>query len=264
MFCEEAMAKPVRAVARVIEVLTYLNKHNGSNSNQVAIGTKLSRGTAYRMLETLEGAGVVERREKESGGYWLTAKVQQLSAGFDEESWISTVAVPEIHRLGKLIVWPVMLTTPRGIEMLLRATTDSNTSLVRNRYLIGHTVPMLGSAAGRCYLAYAPKAQFDATLDLIRRTAPEPWREIAKDRRSLNRLLREVRGRGVAYAQAPEGGTTSLAVPIMLVNEPRAILAARFFNGAMTIEEAEIRLVGPLKLAAEHISSGLVQDAGAP
>jgi IclR family mhp operon transcriptional activator len=255
------MAKPVRAVARVIEVLTYLNKHNGSNSNRVAIGTKLSRGTAYRMLETLEGVGLVERRGGEGGGYWLTSRVRQLSAGFDEESWISAVALPEIQRLGKSIVWPVMLTTPRGVDMLLRATTDSSTSLVHNRYLIGHTVPMLGSAAGRCYLAHAPHAQFEATVDLIEKVAPAPWPQIAKNRRALARLLREVRDRGVAFAETPEGSTISLAVPIMLADEPRAILAARYFKGAMTIEEAETRLVGPLKQTAGRISDRLTRDA---
>ncbi|MPZ56050.1 MAG: helix-turn-helix domain-containing protein [Rhizobiales bacterium] len=251
------MAKPIRAIARVIEILTYLNKHNGSNSNQVAIGTKLSRGTAYRMLETLEGVGLVDRRINEGNGYWLTGKVRQLSAGFDEESWISAVALPEIRRLGKSIVWPVMLTTPRGIEMVLRATTDSSTSLVRNRYLVGHTIPMLGSAAGRCYLAFTPHAQFEATVDLIVKMAPAPWREIAKDRRALHRLLREIRDRGVAHAQPPERGTMSLAVPIMLGDEPRAILAARYFKGAMTVEDAETRLVGPLKAAAARISDSL-------
>jgi DNA-binding IclR family transcriptional regulator len=255
------MAKPIRAIVRAIDVLTYLNKHNGANSNQVSLGIKLSRGTTYRMLETFEGAGLVERRPNGGGGYWLTDKVQQLSAGFDDESWIAAVALPEMRLLCKSIVWPVMLTTPRETEMLLRATTDASSPFVRNRYVLGHTVPMLGSATGRCYLAHLPQAQYEATIDLIARIAPEPWCQIAGDRQALDQMRREVRERGVALAQTPEGSTMSLAVPILIDQQPSAILAARFYISAMTAEEGEARLASPLKATAGRISDQLARVA---
>jgi IclR family mhp operon transcriptional activator len=252
------MSKSIRSVERLIEILTFLNRRNGSNSNQVALGTSLSRGTAYRMLETLVHIGIVERKDGEGGGYWLTSKVRELSAGFDEESWISEIAGPEMARLCDSIVWPVMLTTPRGVDMLLRATTDAKTALVLIRHIVGHTVPMLGSAAGRCYLAFAPPAQREAILDLIGRTAPSPWNELAADRKSLSRMLNDIRDHGVATAESPEGGTVSLAAPIMIGDEPRAILGTRYFRRAMSVEIASQRLFSPLQRAAQDIGSMLL------
>jgi len=189
------MAKPIRAILRAMDVLAYLNKHNGANSNQVSLGISLPRGTTYRMLETFEAAGLVEQRPNGGGGYWLTHKVQQLSAGFDDETWIAAVALPEMRLLCKSIVWPVMLTTPRETEMLLRATTDASSPFVRTRYVLGHTVPMLGSSTGRCYLAHLPQSQYEATVDLIARIAPEPWCQIARDRHALDQMRRERRRR---------------------------------------------------------------------
>lgn len=255
------MAKPVRSVERGITILTYLNRFNGSNSNQVAIGTRLSRGTAYRILETLRGQGLLEHIDEDSR-YWLTRKIRQLSDGFDEEEWISTIARPEMKRLTQKITWPVMLTTPAGINMILRATTDPQTSLVFNRYTVGHVVPMLGSAAGPCYLAFTTKAQLEAILELIRRTGPEPWAEFARNQRAIAKMLARIRKRGVSIADALEGVSKHLAVPILVGGEARAVLAMRYFKSAMSEVESVERFLRPLQESADRISRQWLAECG--
>jgi IclR family mhp operon transcriptional activator len=255
------MAKPVRAVERAVKILIYLNGSNGSNSNQVARGTGLSRGTAYRMLETLAAEGLVEMPQPD-GRYWLTRKVRQLADGFDDEEWISTVARPEMRGLTEAIAWPAMLTTAAGINMILRATTDTQTSLVFRRYPIGHAVPILGSATGRCYLAYCSASRRSALLDLIPRLAPEPWAGLVANKAGIDKLLSGIRNRRICLAPAPDGISTGVAVPILVEGEPRAVLAMRYFKTAMNEAEAMARFADPLHRWADRIGARWRAECG--
>jgi len=52
----------------------------------------------------------------------------------------------------------------------------------------------------------------------------------------------------------------SLAVPILIDRQPSAILAARFYISAMTADEGEAKLAGPLKATAGRISEQLARQ----
>jgi DNA-binding IclR family transcriptional regulator len=250
------MAKPVRAVERAFEVLAYLNAHSGVNANQVAIGTNLSRGTAARMLETLERAGYVQRYGNVSG-YRLTEKVMSLASGFDTEAWILGIAWPEVRTFGAAIVWPAMVAVPRGLNMEVPFTTDSSTPLVFHRRAGGHALPMLASAAGRCYLAFSSTAQREVTLDLLESDAPDPWKALAANRADIKRILRQVRVHGFASSDSTEADTISIAAPIMYNGEPRITIGARYFKRSLSAAEVEIKLVRPLLQTAAAISARL-------
>jgi IclR family mhp operon transcriptional activator len=205
------------------------------------------------MLHTLEAEGLVEILEND-GRYWLTRKVKQLSDGFDEEEWISAIARPEMTELTEAIAWPAMLMTPVGIEMVLRATTDPQTSLLFKRYNVGHAVPMLGSASGRCYLAFSSQARLDAIVELISRTAPGPWADLAQKKPALQKMLKSIRRRSACIAATPNSVSMSLAVPILVRGQPRATLGMRYFKSAMSEAEAFRRFLDPLRRSAERIS----------
>ncbi len=250
------MTKPVQALARGLDALAFLNRCNGANSNQVAIGIRITRGTAYRMLETMVGLGLL-RKDVERGGYWLTQDVRQLSDGFDDESWITTLARPVMEELGARIGWPVMLTTPLGTQMVLRGNTDYRTPLVFNRYPVGHRVPMLGSASGRVWLAFAPTVTRRITLDLIA-GGPLPWKEMASAPEKVARLLAGVRRQGFAVAPSPiEAGSTSLAVPLLVGDRCLGCLGARYFTRALPSATAREALVPPLRDAALRIVAAI-------
>jgi IclR family mhp operon transcriptional activator len=248
------MTKPVQALARGLDTLAFLNRCNGANSNQVAKGVRITRGTAYRMLETMVGLGLLTKDE-ERGGYWLTQDVRQLSDGFDDESWITQQARPVMEELGRAIGWPVMLTTPMGQHMVLRANTDFKTPLVFNRYPVGHRVPMLGSASGRAWLAFAPEVTRRITVELIAGSAPGPWRDLARDPAKLARLLAATRRQGFAIAASPvDEGCTSLAAPLLVGDRCLGCLGSRYFSRALTAAAAREKLLPPLRAAAQRIA----------
>jgi len=248
------MTKPVQALARGLDTLAFLNRSNGANSNQVAKAVNLTRGTAYRLLETMVGIGLL-RKDPDRGGYWLTPALRRLSDGFDEETWIADLARPVMEELGGAIGWPVMLTTPREADMEVRANTDFKTPLVFDRFTVGHRVPMLGSASGRAWLAFAPKVTRDITLGLIAAGPASPWRDLARDAARVGRLLGAVRRQGWAITPSPtEGGSTSLAAPVTLADRCIGCLGARHFTRAIPAATARERILPPLRAAARRLA----------
>src|SRR5258708_12239381 len=107
--------------------------------------------------------------------------VRALSEGFDDEAMVVHIAKPHLTALGAQIVWPVAVATPSGATMMIRETTDRESPLALEQYGAGVRVPMLGSAAGRAYLAFCggpqphpPPALFSPSSLPEDRLAPIP------------------------------------------------------------------------------------------
>ena len=65
----------VRALTRGIEILRLLNERASASAQELADASGLARPTAYRLLETLQSIGLVERARSHEG-YRLTSKVR--------------------------------------------------------------------------------------------------------------------------------------------------------------------------------------------
>ena len=77
----------------------------------------------------------------------------------------SLAACQSDDELCREIVWPVSIATLSGQAMVLRETTDHRSPLAVERHSAGLRVPLLGSAAGRVYLAFCSAAQRE-TLEI--------------------------------------------------------------------------------------------------
>ena len=128
--------RPIRALTRGLDALTILNLRDGATVSEIAHEIRLPRTTVYRILETLCTSGFVYRDTADER-YRITAMVQSLSAGFDDEAWVSLIAKPYIHQLCSELVWPVSLATLSGTKMVLREATDHSTPLAVDRYSAG-------------------------------------------------------------------------------------------------------------------------------
>jgi IclR family mhp operon transcriptional activator len=83
--------RAIRALHRGLEVLTELNKLERAAINTLAAAVGLPRTTTFRILETLRGAGFVER-EAHDDCYRPTIRVRALSDGFDSQSLVAHLA----------------------------------------------------------------------------------------------------------------------------------------------------------------------------
>lgn len=245
------MVKTVRALDRGLDLLEVLNAHDGADITTLSDGATLSRGTAYRMMETLIARGLVNKGS-DGSSYWLTENVRALSDGYTEDSLMVQVARPYLDALCEKTEWPVSLTLPLGIKMVVRAHTDVLTPLVLVKIPIGHAVSMINSGAGLVYLAYCTEHQRKVLLNMIFESpVVDSFEQSLRDKSVVDTLIRETRERGYSYLSTDETHA-ALGVPIMLGEQPVAALSVRYFTSAVSkADAARLHLEVAKKTAAD-------------
>ncbi len=187
-----------QSLVKGLDILAALNRRSGASASiaELSRATGLHRTTIKRLLETLREAGYIEW-DPPTNLYRLTFRVQQLSYGFRDNVAITQIAWPAMRSLSKAIVWPCSIVSLEGDEMTVRASTRSYSPLSFHPGMPGRRLPILTTAAGRAYLAYAPPQEQAAILDLLRGRTDE-YAKLASDDSFVRRLIEHTRSRGYA------------------------------------------------------------------
>jgi IclR family mhp operon transcriptional activator len=261
------MTKAVQSVARCLQVLEYVNLHCGATVRQISQATGLTRGTVFRLLETLRQEGYL-RKDLGSTMYWPTGRLRALSDGYQEEWWIDAFAKQIINDLGERTKWPVKLLTLSGYEMLTRVTTDFQSPLTDGKIPTGYRVSLLWTAAGRVFLAFSSENTRAALLKGCEsmpatQQRNQPRRGIP-DRDELDAMLRRIRRQGHEIVDQPLTAYYSLALPVLVGDQAIASLAAFFFR--MSIKQSQaLKIYKPmLETAAAAIGERFQQVAFEP
>lgn len=252
----------VRGLSRGLAVLRALNRMESglATAQQLSNATGLHRTTVRRLLETLIAEGVVRRSESDDS-YRLTLQARELSEGFTDDQWISTITAPLMGELMQQVVWPSDLTTPGGDAMIIRETTHRFSPLSFHRSMVGRRLPMLLTAAGRAYFAYCGEAEREDILNLLRSgTGGEEQAALAADPAFIRNLLGQVRSEGYSWNRGDwteQRKIAALAVPIC--NQQRALgsLNVVYLARAIDADEAVKRFIRPLQQVASRIEKAL-------
>ena len=252
----KARSGGVRALERGLALLVAMNRRKLPSVFDLARDTRLPRPTVYRLLETLSRAGFVSRSSPHDR-YCLTSQVRALSDGFAEDDWIANIAAPLMTELTRQFVWPVALMTFEQGRMLVRETTHEASTLSIDHGMVGRTLPILRTAAGRCYLAFCPAGERRAILDLLSRSnAPED--RAARERERLTKLLDAIWANGYAIQDREiNPKATGIAVPIRLDTRILGTISLIWISSALTIEKAEKELLPQLKSTARNIAEAV-------
>ena len=235
-----------------------MNIRDGLTLTQLVRASGLARGTVYRMLQSLQALGYVERNDA-LGTHHLTVKVQSLSHGFDDETWTLDVARPILIELGNDISWPASLATCLGTTVTIRETTDDVSPLVFTQFKSGYRIPILGSSSGWVFLAFSSPSDRQSILDLIERSEDRTWSSLAARRSSVQRILDQVKKDGFHVLPYPAIKVTAVSVPVF--KETGGVLAAltvRYFASALSQDEAVRQLLPKMNAASQRIT----QDHG--
>ena len=256
--------RPIRALMRGLDALTVLNLRNGASVSEVAQEIRLPRTTTYRILETLSHAGFVYR-DANDDRYRLTIMVRGLSDGYDDEAWVTQIARPYIHELGKDIIWPVAVASLSGTSMMVRESTDHRSPLAVERCPAGFRVPLLASSSGRAYLAFSAPTHRDSLLDILARSNREED-VLARNRPELMKMLNDTRTQGYASAVRPRrvSDEISIAVPIMVDDRVLAAITIRFSGTAVPLKLAVERFLPKLRDTAQKIRETFVEQQSEP
>jgi IclR family mhp operon transcriptional activator len=250
----------IRAISRGIAVLQAINRAESLTMTEIAASSGVPYPTACRIVQTLVIEGMVER-EPDRKRYRPTALVQTLSVGYQIEDRFVTTARPHIVELTKKLSWPISVSTRVGTRMMVRDSTHTLTSLAFHVYYPGYTLPMLESSSGRTYLAFAPDEEREGLLQTLKSRKPGPdempprWGEIEA-------LLVQIRQKGYGvhrrtrHTENP-GKTSSISTPVFREDRLVGTLTLIFFASAMTMEQAILQFIEPLKAAAQTISAEL-------
>lgn len=203
----------IRSLQRGIAILQAVNRQNGAKPTEIADETGIPRPSVYRLLETLAELGLVSR-DHFSNCWRPTLHVKSLSSGFRDEDWVCDIALPHMVELGRRVLWPLDLVTLRNYHMEVRESTHQISPYSVNHGMVGKQLPVLTTAAGRAWLAFAPEDQRVALLKLLAEvTDAEPPFLMADG--SLDMIVKRTREMGVGFRMAdftPETG--SISAPI--------------------------------------------------
>lgn len=148
------MSGSVQSVERAFSILSaFAADRNSLSVIEIAAETGLPRATAYRLLHTLQGLGLVRAVE---GRYELTHRVLELGAGYAGPSGISGISQPVLDRLSLTFGEHTALGLLDGDHVVAVAVA----SAMRSRLLsvaiqVGQRLPAETTAMGRILLAEA-------------------------------------------------------------------------------------------------------------
>jgi len=254
--------EPVRAITRGIAILQAINRSGGLAMSDIAAASGVPYPTAFRIVQTLLGEGLIER-EPARKVYRPTALVQTLSNGYQEDRRLVTAARPHIVELTTKHGWPVTIATHIGHRMVIRDSTHALTSLTFNNYYPGYTMPILDCAVGRAFLAYTSEEEQARIMSSLR-VLPSLTERHALDMFASGELGRIIVDEGYAamgnnkFTQNP-GKTSSIAVPLFEDGDVVGALALVFFSSAMRMNEAVPRYLQDIQATAGRINETLKQ-----
>lgn len=248
--------KPVRSFARGLAVLEALNAHGSATALELSRQTSIARGTVYRLLQTLQDADYIERGAGDDR-FRLRLRVRRLAGGFEDEQWIGEVARPALLTLTQRILWPCDLLTFQGLGMVIRETTHPLAPLSIDRNMAGRVIPMLGSAAGLTYLAFAPAEERSQVLDLLARS--DGRAAGGPDAASIDRIIASTQRRGYGLRQGGQvwPHTGAIALPIRQGARVLGCISVIWMARVVPGREGVRRCLGPLRDTQAAIESGL-------
>jgi len=217
----------LQGLSRALDVLRALERRSGLTLADLHRATHLPKPTLLRILHTLAGEGFVRRRTAD-GTWWLAWRPGQSRLARQKEL-IAEAGSGELDALTALAGWPSDLSLyNRGMMELVETTRDG---VPLEQVPLGHRVPVLASAVGRCWLGHCPEEERAAIVDMLRRST-SPYDRLAHKPEVIADIVATARRQGYAFRirgyqgllRPHAGRRTAMAVPIVARARIRACL----------------------------------------
>jgi len=252
-----------RLVHRTVSVLTALSD-GAATLHELHNRTQIHRTTLLRILEALAEEGLVRRTVGE-GKYQLRHKVRRWGQKLTSGDLIAEAADDLLPAYADRVKWPtdVLLRHPRLPCLIVTETNRPKSPFPVKPNQVGHSVPLLPSAAGRTYLAFLDETRRRALLDRIvgegrtaygrRATYDELKLELDEIRaRGFGTRARYFRGGDYRDDTTEQDGLLAMAVPVFRRDQVVAVVNTQW--SAKAHNEADFAkryLAQQLDLAAQ-------------
>jgi DNA-binding IclR family transcriptional regulator len=192
---------------RYVDVLAALADAGGPlTAAELAAHADLPLSSTYRLVESLERHGFVERRPR--GTVALGLRVLELARHVEDRLSPSLLepARPLMHELAREHGETVLLTAPVGASSIGLASVDSPQP-IRLTYARWRLAPLTHGASGKVLLAHLEADRIESVL-----AAAAPDVDVPKLREEL--ALTRARGYTVSHAEL-DAGASGVAAPVL-------------------------------------------------
>jgi len=183
-----------------------------------------------------------------------------LSSGFDDKSWVGQIAMPEMIKLGREILWPIDLVTIDHDAMLIRKSTHMFSPLSFDTGMTGKRIPLLQSAGGHAYLAFCPDEEREMIFEMLRKS-DKPEHALIHETLMIQRILERTREHGFGFRT--EGGwdhTHCVSIPIMYDGRVLASLTIICMKSAISFDDMVRRFIPSLRKTCNRIGELIDQE----
>lgn len=202
----------VKALGKGLTVLAELNRCNGLSVAALGERVRMPRPTAARIIATLEAAGYVYQCPAD-GKFRVTSRVRRLTRGCAGPDWLQGAAQPVADGLARRLGWPVMVARFEQRRVRLVCLTDTASSVLEERRTLGERIPLVGSALGLCYLAFAAEDPVEDIMQATRSDDPQGAAARIGQVQRMSELIEISRSRGHVVHELP--GRTAIAAPLV-------------------------------------------------
>lgn len=253
-----ASFSPIRSVERALDVLLALNVTPVCTLDQLHRQTKLPKPTLVRILETLEGKGMVARAPQ-YGAYSLNSGVKALTSGYHGEPRIVQAAMTPMNDLTRLFKWPVALAVPDHDAVVIRYSTIPHSPLALLHSSVNMRLSLVSRALGRGYLAFCSVAERRALLGVLQFSEREED-AIARDETAVQELLDNDRRQGFSM-RLPRVRPVSntIAVPVYEGRRVVATIGLTWISSVLSEQQARDKFLKPLRESAGFIKDKLTR-----
>lgn len=203
--------KPVGAVVSALAILRYLASQDGAVSSiQTARALGLNPSTCFNILKTLVAERVVHFEEA-GKAYRLGSGLVELAGSALDQVGYTRLIHPELERLAAAWQTPMTAWLRVSNARVMLVDRAEATSAIQIHMRIGHRLPLLVGALGRCMAAHAgfPIDEMRRQYAKVRQDGPQ----------SFEQFLEEVEAARVdGYAVDRDGfarGVTTVSSPVL-------------------------------------------------
>ncbi|GAA5174389.1 IclR family transcriptional regulator [Modicisalibacter zincidurans] len=149
---------------RLLQVIPELGEAASARAIQQRL--EMPRPTVYRLLNTLEQEGFIERNPL-GGEYVLGREILRLARQSMTQGSLQARFRPTLQAIGKATGETVHLGVPYGCHMTFIDKVES-TDMVRMASYVGMPIPMHSTSVGKAYLAALGDAECEQYLEKLR------------------------------------------------------------------------------------------------